>query len=386
MNRRKQLDSIKMIFLNLLYDQIGFVTLYRETSYKPTNRENPNNIGQTTLITTLNILEKAGYLTQIIGSKATETATSISPTEKLGEFFSSWKWLTCDINGCPDYIELIHNHDPIVLKDEGKGKGKKKKEIDYADDLKTNAMRSDMLAYESMLSKVSIEYKTFTEDGYDFDEITPPYNLRRVFNSSSFLNGGRLVAPWSSLKPEARSEIILDGDETIEIDLPSSSLNILYLHVTGSPYCGDAYDISDQGLTLKRKLIKKYLTIAQNVSSARHAKQAFSNALEKEGLLGGLIKSGVTIEQLAEAVKVKHKLVYSHLFKKGLGLRLQRAESDLVMLVIKKLMDKGIPCLTVYDSFIVKEQDKQELKEAISFVSDDCQGEYLKGLKDHYKQ
>lgn len=65
---------------------------------------------------------------------------------------------------------------------------------------------------------------------------------------------------------------------------------------------------------------------------------------------------GVGIPSIIDAYLEKHSVI-AHLFlrDKMTGLHIQYLESELVMDVVNKLTAQGIPCLTVYDSFIVPE-------------------------------
>ena len=62
----------------------------------------------------------------------------------------------------------------------------------------------------------------------------------------------------------------------------------------------------------------------------------------------------------------KHNEAIAHHLCKGVGLRLQRIDSDLVMSVLNRLTERGVPCLPVHDSFIVAKEDHEGLlKEAM---------------------
>jgi hypothetical protein len=62
----------------------------------------------------------------------------------------------------------------------------------------------------------------------------------------------------------------------------------------------------------------------------------------------------------------KHNEAIAHHLCKCVGLRLQRIDSDLVMSVLNRLTERGVPCLPVHDSFIVAKEDHESLlKEAM---------------------
>ena len=63
----------------------------------------------------------------------------------------------------------------------------------------------------------------------------------------------------------------------------------------------------------------------------------------------------------------------------GLGLELQRYDSDVAMRVMRKMRRKGVPVLPVHDSFIVPILAEQQLKEAVEREFDGCLSKLRRG-------
>jgi hypothetical protein len=63
-------------------------------------------------------------------------------------------------------------------------------------------------------------------------------------------------------------------------------------------------------------------------------------------------KAGMPWASLCAAIAVGLPGIASH-FGTGIGLRLQRVDSDIAEQVMLHFADQGIPCLGVHDSFIV---------------------------------
>lgn len=365
----KQSKALRAVLMNLIYSHQECVGLYRSTSYTMPKRLNPDQIGQRTLRTVLNALEKGDYINQDTGSKTNKTLTLITPTPKLnwafGERFLAPYW----VNG-KDEPKLIRRLDPVVLKN------KSKKIIDYEDTLYTNHVRETLNKYEEQLAYHDIDYVFFGKD----EAIAYPFNIRRTFNHSSFHKGGRISARWTQLKKKDRKNIAIDGEKTIEIDMPCSSMNIIYRAATNAPYQGDAYRVEIRGQIIPRKFGKQYLTIAQNNSELGTGK-TFIKELKKDETWDEFQSLGITVSELKEALMQKHSTVHQYLFRPSTGMKIQWAESELVFLVLRELTERGIPTLTVFDSFIVKESDGDVVSEVLRTVSDSCMDDYLRYLK-----
>jgi hypothetical protein len=348
--------SIKSILLNFIFSESKRLGLYRGLSYIYPQRYNPLDINVRALNTVVDKLEEGAYISQVVGRWG-ESVTILEQTEKLKQEFccrclnSSW-------------LNLLYLGDSVVLKDQDK------RLIDYEDDEYTRYVRSFIAKYEEFLSGFEICYG----ENRDIDH---PYCVKRVFNSGSFNRGGRLVGPWAGIKKEERAKLCIDGEETAEIDMPSSALNILYRAATGKPYQGeDAYELIIEGRKVDRDFVKLASNISQNTQRQKVI-DVLHGQIAKNAALSRFEELGISYTQLLEAFEEKHKALSPWLFKPIRGLQTQWAESELIFMVLEQLVREGIPVLSVYDSIIVRKGDKDRAEEILWSTADDAMDSYL---------
>ena len=148
--------------------------------------------------------------------------------------------------------------------------------------------------------------------------------------------------------------------------IPGLHLLILYdqlkLKFEGDPYTIDGYS------TEYRKLFKRVNLVSINASNYRNACKAIQWELNQGGLE---LPQGETIGGLIEAFLDKHKAI-SEFFFTGIGLELQRIDSNLTEYILNHFTAQGILCLPVHDSYLIDEKHSTELdivmKEAYRMV------------------
>ena len=191
----------------------------------------------------------------------------------------------------------------------------------------------------------------------------PNVSVRRIFARSSMALGGRLYGPWwQNLKKEERVHITINGSATVEVDYSALHPSMLY-HMAGLPLPdGDLYDIYDspgydasiEPYKSQRQLIKEFVVAKLNDLDSKYR---FSK--EKADALG------LTGPQLLARLKARLPEVTKH-FGTDIGLKLQRSDSDIAVLVIAKMMDQGYAALPIHDSFICDIMCKESLKRAMT--------------------
>jgi len=186
-----------------------------------------------------------------------------------------------------------------------------------------------------------------------------PRTLFRIFNDGSWERGGRLYGGyWQCISEESRRAITIDGELTIELDFHHLHPRFLYLE-QGSDFTEDAYEVRIAGQLVNRDLCKTTLNRLLNGSSGE--RRLASRKEDRE-----LLPPGVTLLQVEEALREKHVAIAQH-FGTGVGLRLQRTDSDIAMDVLTGLScGRDIVVLPVHDSFIVQERHRDDLREAMT--------------------
>ena len=172
--------------------------------------------------------------------------------------------------------------------------------------------------------------------------------LRRVFNSTSFDEGGRFYGAWWHNIPSAyRAFITIDGKFTDEFDYGRIHPTILYAD-RGIVIEGDAYDIG---------IGKEHRDIV---------KQSFNAMVQSKSKLTTPPKNvdwqstGRTWKELRELILDKHEPIKDSFFC-GMGNRLQFRDSQLAERIMLRFSKEDIPVLPVHDSFIIRRSLYSEL-------------------------
>lgn len=236
-----------------------------------------------------------------------------------------------------------------------------RKLIDYRDTARTDRMRKRLNEINEAITSAEIDLEApdavHGEHAIQCGDHTlypAMQSLFRVFNRGSFSLGGRMYGGWWQQARKAdRTFITIDGEQTTELDYPSLHPSMLYAQI-GRTINGDPYEVEGW----PRKLVKLAFNVMVN---ARTQKQALSAIAERIGGEGCFDKA----RRLMDAIVIKHALI-ADAFGSDAGLRLQRIDADMAEHVVLSLIHKGIIALPVHDSFAVREQDKDDLMEAMA--------------------
>jgi hypothetical protein len=192
-------------------------------------------------------------------------------------------------------------------------------------------------------------------------------SLTRVFSKGAFELGGRLYAPIQNYTKDNRKYYHFDGDPTIEIDYSSIHPHMLYhkqeLEFDGDdPYTIEGFD---------RGAVKLAFNIMLNRKAVGANKSAAKTISKEVGC------DGDAAEALEAAIQALHSPIAHH-FNTGVGLTLQRLDSDIALLVIDQfVVTMKRPILCVHDSFIVSVRDT----ESLILTMEGC---YKRGFNDEF--
>lgn len=189
--------------------------------------------------------------------------------------------------------------------------------------------------------------------------------LRRVFSRGSFKKGGRFYGGWwQNIPKKYRPYITINGFATCEIDFSEMHPRIMYHRQGISPPKGDLYDIGLRDSKIpydkevepyysQRKIIKRFFNALINDESGQHT-------LTKEDSKF----LGMSTNQLKNQLIDRHPIL-REILRKGKGLEYQYLDSQIAEKILLKLLDKGIVCLPIHDSFICSLIEQNELKKAM---------------------
>ena len=384
LKRIKQKNALKLLLFNLFYSREEKIAVPRAKTSLAPRRYNPHNVGYSALRTVLDVLSQYGYIEQDIGRRVfsdnLNITTTIQSTLKLLEFFQKNCWHYSEswsYKKAPELVLLRSNT-------------KNKKLIDYTDTAKSNWLREELTQYNELLADselflVKEDKKTGEQDIIDFYE---DLILARKFiqhnTSQSEIEttyGGRMFAPWCNISSKQRKMITINGERTIELDLEASSINMIYVMQTGKKYpLGDSYELSVNGLKVPRNIVKQATNIMFNTSNIQGAVAALeehylpnvfndnrSKKVIKKAEEYKRIKLTIKPGDIVRGILDKHSVIKDYFLQgKKMGDYISCLESDRVFEIVRRFTKRGIPVLTVYDSFIIQEQYKDELQELMN--------------------
>jgi hypothetical protein len=179
----------------------------------------------------------------------------------------------------------------------------------------------------------------------------------RMFNES-FRFGGRFYGQSTQNIPkELRATITINGSPTEEPDYPSLHPQLLYALV-GRPLPGDPYDLDGWD----RPTVKAAFNIMLN------AKTTGSAMLAVAEIMGGYSAGHrEQAKRLIAEIERKHAPVAEH-FGSGIGLRLQRIDSNIAARVLAKSGRDGEFLLSLHDGFRSRRQYADRTRE----IMDEC--------------
>lgn len=229
--------------------------------------------------------------------------------------------------------------------------------VDYRDTAATERMRGHLLEINEALKRVRIDLDMHSSvqegDVIRCGELVLYRDhkaLWRVFNRSRFSLGGRFYGPWWQTARKAdRQHIALQGEPTVEHDYEQLHPRLIYA-LAGKRLDGDAYTLNGWD----RSLTKRAFNILLNAETYEASQRALANHIGGKGALGNAAR-------LIETVKARHTPIAQY-FHTGVGLKLQRKDSDVAEQVMLDLLDDGIVALPIHDSFVVQARYADHLR------------------------
>jgi len=219
-----------------------------------------------------------------------------------------------------------------------------------------------------------ISYKAL-EDSFNYTTqsskiFVKPSQLVRTYTTSAELGGRIHLSRIQSLSKEIRSKLLFDGAKTVEFDYRSMHLFLLYrwigqtLDYFSFPN-NDPYDIG-QKYGLDRSQIKECFTAVLGEGSESDF-LSHTNYHDRQHAGFSAKDRKRALECLLEA----HPLIRPYVFKNVSG-KLQKADSEIALNVLRFLMDHDIPVIPVHESFIVKRRHADVLQKIMEACLPGC--------------
>ncbi|WP_171210824.1 hypothetical protein [Ruegeria sp. HKCCA5426] len=263
-------------------------------------------------------------------------------------------------------LQRNHNAEGIRLKDSDKAL------VEYGDNAFATAARERLRIINDMLAShwadLALSDEQLAEEvvhirGTRDEEATQSFDFAsrtvyRVFNNSDWQQGGRFYgAWWISCPSRLRPHILIDGKRTVEVDYSGLHAAMLYaeagMDVPEDPY---ARCISKSGDKAERRLVKRTFNALLNADKVNRVS-------EIEGYTPVL--TGRDWPEFKQYIVARYPEFSQH-FGSGVGLKLQRKDSDLAEAVMLKFAAMGYACLPVHDSFVVHHDLEQDLANAMN--------------------
>jgi DNA-binding MarR family transcriptional regulator len=241
--------------------------------------------------------------------------------------------------------------------------------IDYPDDCQEATFeRSRLRKLNEFLFKQDIRV-------IGIDCPPPPKPFKRIFSTSgpiiTFNKHGRLYAgqigAWHQALPKDQRHLIrINGEPVCDLDFTSIHLRLAYAEAKCTPPDGDLYAIPALGL-----LEASHRPAIKIVISAMLSRTGELTKLPPEARQ--LLPREWTGPRIAQAIKEYHAPI-AHLFGIDKGIEFMWQDSEILMLVLERLMDKGIPALPMHDGIMVQESAKDVAIEIMSGASRELVG------------
>ena len=380
---KSQIKGVRLLLCNLYIQGQRQIMVSRRKESLGGKRYNPLDVGYKMVISSLDALKKNGYIIQIIDNHNKGAITTIESTDKLVQWFKDTEWSDDRIDKkVGTYVTLR----------ESRKQNNNAVYIDFEDTKYSKWLGERIRQYDQLLSNFKIAL--LNDDGVEDKEFKKFTIQRRFINHQAtshnmgFVFGGRISGPWVNLSSDLRKNITINGDTTVELDRSASNLNAMYQVITGAPYprTDNPYQVEVDGVAVPKHITKNFSSFMQGSKSPKSAAHSVLNHYKRKALEVKNpkdkdiekyteyveFKKSIKPTDIAQAFLDKHPKIANYFNKgKAYGDLISCWESDIVFEVVMELTKRGIPCLTVNNSFIVPLQYKdlvESMKDITSYV------------------
>ena len=322
------------------------------TSIKRYNQLSITNI----MIDVVTVLRNHNVIGYHKGSEINHEVSRIWASPTLENYFKEIRLNIFDINQIKE---------TIILRD------RKNIAIDYKDNSKTKNMRKVIEKYNEILRQTFIDIpfleKSYLENKGKKHSVNQHTKLvKRIFNHGTFDNGNRFYGGWwQHISEKQREKILMDDRETIEIDYKSLHPVLAYAkkgidfwkrtNTTKYSYFNDSYDVPTLGVKDKedsRAIVKLLFQTALNAKNEKECFKAFRNQWDYEERSYKGLFTDIFLQELLDSIRDRHYQI-DDMFCSGVGIDLQKLDSDIVEYIVSDFTERNIPILCIHDSFII---------------------------------
>lgn len=288
-------------------------------------------------------MEEAGHLIRKKGARR-RARTTIEPTPHFRAL----------VSGIEVRAGRAEGAETIILK-ASTGRGRPKLLIDYMDTAETIAMRAEMQTVNNVLGTAAItvagepsSIPPFMTRRFQIDAPDAPH----VFHQHGRLYGGQ----WQSLPKSERHLLQVGGEQVADLDFSGMFVQLIYLEAGLALPNSDPYG-GVEGLP--RAAIK----LGMSALLCRSGPMQRLPAGIKE-----IVGPEWNAKRFRAALAERHPGI-AHLFGKGLGLRLMKTESEILLVALRMLFAQGIPALPMHDGLMVPSSKAEAARRAMARAS-----------------
>lgn len=383
--KSKPKPMFKVLFLDLYVawledpDQcLGFAR--GQNFYNVGSRYNKLSISKE-IIKVADALLEQGFIDQKLGSEAAGKITRIWPLEPLVDYFRTAAF--------PEFLIDIHRDtECIVLR-------KEDNELEYEDEdapFDIGEARLLLQEYNALLRRTQVDISSLEEPlvtsqhynkklkRHETRRISLRQNnkfVRRIFYRGDWTLGGRYHGGWwQQIPSKLRDEILINDNYTVEVDFSGFHISLAYA-LEGHQPPDDPYSLSVSigGLSTEqqRKDVKLLALTALNARDRKSTYKAFRD--DKNSKRRFLLKpqkkiryTNVLLEQLLDAFLAKNQPIAKYMCSDK-GVEFMALDGQITTQIIKHFTDRGVPVLTVHDSYIVESPHEKELMDLMQSVT-----------------
>ena len=351
------------------------------------------------IIDVMNALLELGFIDHRLGSEVSGYRTRIWPLEPLIDYFHKAAFDEFVIGTAQERECIVLNNKEILNQDDldeldAKPSKGASRAIEYHDndDPRIIPARELLRDYNKLLNQTHLdvgsqEYPTVTSTHWNTKRrrrekrtvSLRQHNkfVRRIFYRGDWNLGGRYHGGWwQQIPSELRKHILIDGNQTQEIDFSGFHISLAYgLEGLSPPTDPYALNLTDPRLSDKqqRSAVKLLALTAINAKDRKTAFMAFRNEMNREQV-GEENKISFTDDLLTVLLEgfLSENPSIAHYLCADKGVELMAIDGNITSRLIAHFTYKNIPILTVHDSYIVEFEYEDEL---IRVMNDACEKE-----------
>jgi hypothetical protein len=397
--KAKPKAMFRVLFLNLyttwLEDPDLCLSFPRgENYYQVNSRYNTLHVSKK-IIGMADQLLAQNFIDQWVGSEAARKYSRIWPLNSLVTYFETAEYAEFLIDNHTDRECIVLRGDVVEVDEDSEAvdesqankKANRPGELEYEDKdvpFDIAASRQILKDYNDLLRRTHVDIGSLKKPvvtGAHYNrrlkrQETRRVSLRhdnkfvrRIFYRGDWALGGRYHGGWwQQIPSELRKNILINDQYTVEVDFSGFHISLAY-SLEGHQPPDDPYELSVSigGLDKKRqrKDVKLLALTAINAKDRGSAYSAFRDQRNRDQrTLQPAQKIRYTdklLEALLDAFLSTNQQI-AHYLCADKGVEMMNLDGEITTEIIKHFTDKGVPILTVHDSYIIKSSYQEELE------------------------